>query len=925
QSGTYTILLVNSKFETAVITNIAVSAGATFCINTGGAEYRNGNKVIEQLINESMKPMPVLQGAQKKAERPVLQPEDLLPGYKTGAAFITGKIVDAKGKLPVAFATVTIKGTKRATATNADGEFTLSGLKGGSYTLVISGIGYETAEVLKQAGSALSEAIISLKPAIASLSEVVVTGYGRQRKLDVTGAVAVVKEADLFSSDSLSGKAAGVQVSAENGAPGNTIQIILRGISSSTIDNSPLFIVDGIAYDALPANISPDFIESISVLKGAETAIYGARAAGGVIVITTKTKTLRNQFRDYAFWIPQVLTDKNGNAQFTVTYPDNVTGWQTYVLGMDKHRRIGKATTFVRSYKPVMAQLSTPQFLLQGDTAQVMGKAYNYTQSSYNISSTFNINHVAVMHGNTVLQPNASSVHGYIVAAPVADTVTTAYTLQTTTGFKDGEERKIPVFKPGTEETNGCFWVLRADTSFIYKPQLEGPVNIYVQNNALDFFLQEIELLKKYPYYCMEQTSSKLKGLLMEKRINEALHKPFTDDKTIDLLVDKIRKNQLYDGAWPWWPGGSADIYITNYVIQALVGLRQNPLVETSIRNGLLYLQNQLPTLDGDKLLSTLLTMCKAKHQLNYGPWLKKLTFDSLTILQQWQYVIIQQALGMPHTAELDSLLNRGVPGMLGSLHWGDYNYRWYSDANAATILAFEAMQNEKGYDKELNGIMQYFLQQRADGYWPNTVTSASVLYALVPYVLAQNSSFNRPAEIRVAGDTAFTIQRFPFAGKISNKSGALNIYKTGGGLTYFTVYQHWFNKDPLAVTGNFDITTYFEKDGRKISYLNAGTKVTLVANINVLKEAEYVMIEIPIPAGCTYAMHNQDDWAVHKEFLKNKLVLFTNYLPQGINRFTVELEVRYSGTYTLNPASASLMYFPSFFGRGDMKKVLIQ
>lgn len=97
-----------------------------------------------------------------------------------------------------------------------------------------------------------------------------------------------------------------------------------------------------------------------------------------------------------------------------------------------------------------------------------------------------------------------------------------------------------------------------------------------------------------------------------------------------------------------------------------------------------------------------------------------------------------------------------------------------------------------------------------------------------------------------------------------------------------------------------------------------------MIVSVNVLKDAEYVQMEIPIPAGCNYASKNNSDWKVYKEFYKNKVLLFAESLSKGEHQFEIELESRYSGTYTLNPAKVLLMYYPVFYGRNEMKKVTI-
>jgi uncharacterized protein YfaS (alpha-2-macroglobulin family) len=295
----------------------------------------------------------------------------------------------------------------------------------------------------------------------------------------------------------------------------------------------------------------------------------------------------------------------------------------------------------------------------------------------------------------------------------------------------------------------------------------------------------------------------------------------------------------------------------------------------------------------------------------------------TLTPNQQWQYVNIKQLLNASHEAELKGLLRKAVPGMLGGLHFGEDNYRWYGDVNVTTTLAFEVLLAEKGYDTTLNSMIQYFLEQRKSGYWVNTVTSANVVSCVLPYLLTQKSNFNTAAAITVAGDTSFTINHFPAKAVFrANTAKELSITKTGGGLVYLTAYQRFFNNNPQPVNNNFIIKTSFEKVGMPVATLTAGEKVTMVIEVDALKEAEYVMMEIPIPAGCLYAEKTQDDWEVHKEFIKNKTVLFTEHLTKGLHRFTLQLECRYSGTYTLNPAQVSLMYFPTFFGRNALTKV---
>jgi uncharacterized protein YfaS (alpha-2-macroglobulin family) len=97
-----------------------------------------------------------------------------------------------------------------------------------------------------------------------------------------------------------------------------------------------------------------------------------------------------------------------------------------------------------------------------------------------------------------------------------------------------------------------------------------------------------------------------------------------------------------------------------------------------------------------------------------------------------------------------------------------------------------------------------------------------------------------------------------------------------------------------------------------------------MTIEINAVSDADYVMIEVPIPAGCTYKEKQQADWNVHREYLRNAVVLFAERIAKGSHTYSIELEPRYSGVFTINPAKVSLMYFPTFFGRNEVKRISI-
>ena len=206
---------------------------------------------------------------------------------QTAENTVSVTVNDALG--PVIGASVKVKGTSIGSVTDMDGRAILKGLTS-NVVLTISYIGYETQEV--SVGSSEHAVTVMLRESAKSLNEVVVVGYGTQAKKDITGSVAVVSRDDIAGqpvatfAEALQGRASGVYVNTSGGPAGETT-IRIRGVGSMN-GSDPLVIVDGV-QGADISSVNPNDIATLQVLKdAAATAIYGARAAAGVIIITTK-------------------------------------------------------------------------------------------------------------------------------------------------------------------------------------------------------------------------------------------------------------------------------------------------------------------------------------------------------------------------------------------------------------------------------------------------------------------------------------------------------------------------------------------------------------------------------------------------------------------------------------------------------------
>jgi TonB-linked SusC/RagA family outer membrane protein len=289
---------------------------------------------------------------------------------------ITGKIRSEGTGEPLSGATITLKKSGRAVTSNEDGIFTITSDEN-QPTLVLSMVGYEPKEIAVEGNRPLE---VTLKSNVRSMDEVVVVGYGTVKKSDLTGSVVSLKAKDLTPGanynvqQSLEGRAAGVQVYQKSGEPGSAMSVKIRGASSITAGNDPLYVIDGMPVNDVspvgagsgiagtpgnsnPRNIlnslNPADIQSIEILKDASaTAIYGSRGANGVVLITTKRGSaggmkisydasygVQNGLKlkmltgeQYRNVLNSIIDAGGGNASERITGPVANTDWQSELM-----------------------------------------------------------------------------------------------------------------------------------------------------------------------------------------------------------------------------------------------------------------------------------------------------------------------------------------------------------------------------------------------------------------------------------------------------------------------------------------------------------------------------------------------------------------------------------------------------------------
>lgn len=338
---------------------------------------------------------------------------------------ITGVITDVESNAPIPGVSILIKGTVKGTITDAAGSYRIQA-DNEQTILVYSFIGYKKVE---RAVEGLTEISFSMEPDLEFLEEVVVIGYGTQKKEDLTGSVTVVDVAEMKKSNfstidkALQGRAAGVNISSVSGRPGESASVKIRGVGSISLSSEPLYVVDGMQLDdEVLSSINPADIASIQILKDASaTAIYGARGANGVILINTrkgqagktsmnfsantgiavvpKTYDLMNasQYTDftraaYENFLKKYPTEFNyykqvysDSARLSNNNADTDTDWQ------DEITRVGKTNNYNLS---VSGGSETSNFFISGNYTREEGILIDTDMSRFSLraNSDFKIN-----------------------------------------------------------------------------------------------------------------------------------------------------------------------------------------------------------------------------------------------------------------------------------------------------------------------------------------------------------------------------------------------------------------------------------------------------------------------------------------------------------------------------------------------------
>ncbi len=856
--------------------------------------------------------------------------------YGQSVIRVEGTVTDDIG-LPLPGVNIIVRGTTKGTQTDFDGNYSI--LINAGEILVFSYVGFATQEVVPRTD------LLNIEMGAAEqLSQVVVTGYSASREMRALSHSVTSSEIQQV----LAGVSSGVQIS---GMEKSETHVTIRGMNSVSVNSQPLYIVNGMIYTGDATQLNNDQITSLTVLEGtAAVEMYGALGVNGVIVIELNDEellstlqlqdkgadfdetfyesalaagSLRQNFSDDAFWQPKLKTDINGKASFEVTFPDDITNWETFYLAMNGNKQTGQTRKSIKSYKPLMAQLAIPRFLVENDTTYAIGKTLNYMASEQEVTITYEVNDV-VQFSKTEQFKNAI-IDTLLITA--RDSISVKYIIEKSDGYFDGELREIPVYPKGLFQTFGHFYVLENDkkVDLTFNPDY-GTVNLYARADVLEVLDEEINHVIRYKYLCNEQIASKLKMLLMQKRLAQYKNVPFKNEKDIDKLISLLLKNQKRSGLWGWWRDSQNSYWISLQVLEALArAIDEGYPVVLNITETTREMIWRLETSsDFDEKYRILKALKLLDAKIDYKYYIEKLERrEEIKFNERLMLTELQQVHGMNY--QIDSIIKYKRTTLFGNVYFSDEKSisSLLNNNIQNTLLAYKILKKDTlDHTSELSKMRNYFFERRSSGFWRNTFESAQIIETIIDDFIQVVTKPDTP-KLFIEGDVSSVIEAFPFE-LIVDPNQKISVTMTGDFPVYFTSYQSFWESNPIKKSDEFEIHTQFGQANRTI--LKGGEEVSLLVKVKIEKDAEYVMINVPIPGGCSYANNqSRHRFESHRENFKNETTIFCERLPIGEHTFEVKLVPRYSGSYTLNPAKIELMYFPTFNANDTLKKVMIE
>ncbi len=618
---------------------------------------------------------------------------------------------------------------------------------------------------------------------------------------------------------------------------------------------------------------------------------------------------IRKDFQTNAFWVPNLITGKDGKTAFTYTLPDDQTQWINYLVAINRKQQTNLNTSYTRSYKPLSASLRVPEFVVAGDKIEVAGTIRNLTGDSLQIVIRETL--AGIQKEKNLTVGGYLREAQYITIPSGKDTLVLSYALQYG-NYIDGEERNIRVLSDKVYDRKVQTQLLGTGESIQINFNPEAiRRSIRLQSGLRDLLEEEIMNLKQYQYGCVEQTASKLYALLREIQLRRALNEVFDEKQEVVFLIKRLEEFQNPDGSWGWWQNSSGTPEMTLYVSKALLLADQEGFSVKGHKRGAGQLINTYSYLKNDNKLATLLLARELGMKLDYELQVAELAKKNLGIEGKMYLIELQIRMGMPYSLKpiTDNLKTdaRGNVYMDGESRWG-FNAQLIS----LSMQAYHVLRLAGGQESTLLS-MRKFLFNNLGYVRRNTFERAAIINTLTEEIKQSGGAI---FQVKLGDKVLYT------GGNYSIEGNSVSIENLGAGVSVIAIEEYESPANTKQIEG-ITLNTEFLVRNKGTYSVRSGEISTLHVQATVSKYKKYLVLNVPIPAGCQIiSKPGAQGRETAREYFADHIVIYFEDLPKGEYSFDFYLLPQFNGTLTLMPALMEQMYEPEFFGR-EMKRTI--
>src|SRR6266566_1669856 len=617
--------------------------------------------------------------------------------------------------------------------------------------------------------------------------------------------------------------------------------------------------------------------------------------------------TIRKNFKDTAFWQPDVVTGADGRATIKVNLPDNLTTWRATARGVTSDTKVGATKYKVVARKDVIMRLETPRFVTQGDTVTLSGIVHNYLNADKSTQISLEVDGAQLQNSGkqtvTIGKQGEHRIDWQISAPNVGEIKLLAKALTDTES--DAVELPLTVVPRGLHQVkneSAAFSDEDAEKSFALNlpPSADArarSLRIDVAPSVAGTLFGALDYLTTYPYGCTEQTmSSFLPNVIVSQALKDVKSASIRSSndlpKKVQKGLDRLYAYQHNDGGWGWWKDDQSDPFMTAYVVSGLALAKQGGYEpdESRIASGREKLKQMLDsgtTEAGTQIdLETRAFMVYALEESGGAEsrHLEKIVSERGNLQPYGRALLaltLKQRRDDKRARDVAAEIERTAMADDYSAHWESHRKAMLDFAESndteATALSLKALARIKPDSSILPRVARWLVSNRHNSYyWDSTKDTAFAIFGLIDYLkVSRELSPDYDLEVYLNGENVLTqhvssataSQTFSISRKAGDVAGTneIRVVKRGKGMIYFSSsLDYYTGEEDVAARGSADLNLTREylrlkviEDGYKLKWkteplsgeIHSGDVLVVRLKLNGAK-ARHLMIEDPIPAG---------------------------------------------------------------------------